>query len=256
MIVPTYQRGPVTLYRGDMIEVLPYLETASVDGLITDPPYSSGGFTRSDRSEDPSKKYVQNGTHIVRGTFSGDNRDGRSWRYWIALWLSETTRVVRPGGYCLLFTDWRQLPLCTDAIQAGGFVWRGIVAWDKGRGARAPHKGYFRHQCEYVVWGSNGPLAIATHDGPYDGCVSIPVVQSDKHHMTGKPTELMSQLVRTIPPGGTVLDPFMGSGTTGVSCVRMRRKFIGIEKDSAYFDVAVKRIEAAFQDDAMLGGSA
>lgn len=45
-----------------------------------------------------------------------------------------------------------QLPSTTDAVQIGELIWRGIIAWDKGRCARAPHKGYFRHQCEYVVW--------------------------------------------------------------------------------------------------------
>jgi hypothetical protein len=53
----------------------------------------------------------------------------------------------------MCFTDWRQLPMLTDVLQAGGFVWRGVMPWDKTESSRAPHTGYFRHQCEYVVWG-------------------------------------------------------------------------------------------------------
>ena len=60
----------------------------------------------------------------------------------------------------------------TDVLQAAGFVWRGVVPLNKGRGARAPHKGYFRHQCEYVVWGTNGRCRKAEHAGPFEGCIA------------------------------------------------------------------------------------
>lgn len=235
----------IDLRHGDCLEVLKTLDSASVDAVITDPPYSSGGFTRSDRTADPSAKYCQNGVTLGRSSFSGDNRDQRGFAYWCALWLSECQRILKPGGYALMFTDWRQLPVSTDALQSGGFIWRGIIAWDKGRGARAPHKGYFRHQCEYVVWGTNGPLEAATHDGPYDGCIHQPTIQADKFHMTGKPTVVMQELVRIVPVGGVVVDPFMGSGTTGVACVNTGRSFIGIEREQLYYDIASRRIAEA-----------
>jgi site-specific DNA-methyltransferase (adenine-specific) len=234
--------------QGDCLALLRTLPDNSVDAMIADPPYSSGGFTRSDRSADPSTKYVQTGVDIIRNSFTGDNRDGRSWCYWMALWLSECARIVKPTGYALTFCDWRQLPLASDAIQSGGFIWRGVIAWDKGPAARAPHTGYFRHQCEYVVWGTTGVSVAADWGGPWPGLISVPVLQSDKFHMTGKPTNLMEQLLQCVPVGGTVLDPFMGSGTTGVACMRTGRKFIGIEIAPAYYEIARKRIaEAAAQ---------
>jgi len=85
---------------------------------------------------------------------------------------------LKDGGYFLSFTDWGQLPVMTDAVQAGGIVWRGIVAWDKGGGARAPHKGYFRHQCEYVVWGTKGAIDKNNPAGPFSGCFKTPRVAS------------------------------------------------------------------------------
>ena len=235
----------VTLIQGDCLEILRSLPDASIDAMIADPPYSSGGFTRSDRTADPASKYVQTGAEIIRGSFSGDNRDGRSWCYWMALWLSECARIVKPSGYALTFCDWRQLPLASDALQAGGFVWRGVVVWDKGEGARAPHTGYFRHQSEYVVWGTLGVSVAADWGGPWPGYIAHPVLQSDKHHMTGKPTGVMEKLVQCVRPGGTALDPFMGSGTTGVACVRTGRRFIGIEIDPGYFAIAQRRIAEA-----------
>lgn len=242
---PTYQSkcGRVRLYLADALDVLPTIAAGSVDGLVTDPPYSSGGFTRSDKNADPHAKYVQHGTQKKWGSFSGDNRDALSMAYWCDLWMRQSIKTLRRGGYSLTFTDWRQLPLVTNVVQAAGLVWRGIIPWDKTEGSRAPHKGYFRHQCEYLVWSTLGPCLKAVGDGPYPGCFRHPVRQTDKHHMTGKPTDLMADLLRCLREGETVLDPFSGSGTTGVAAVRRGLRFIGIERDPHYFGVMVDRIK-------------
>lgn len=174
------------LIHGEALQVLQTLPPASVDAVICDPPYSSGGFSRDDKSKTPDQKYTQSGREGRFPDFSGDNRDQRSYLTWCALWMDAALAALKPGGYFLAFTDWRQLPVMTDAVQVAGVFWRGIVVWDKGGGARAPHKGYFRHQAEYVVWGTKGPAVIATHDGPYPGCITAPVLQHDKHHVTGK----------------------------------------------------------------------
>lgn len=231
------------IYNGEALRVLESLPAESVDAIITDPPYSSGGFTRGDRNQETAAKYVSSQVVNKFTSFTGDNRDSRSFAFWCSLWIAESLRVLKPGGYFLQFTDWRQLPIVTDAAQAGGVVWRGLLSWDKGRGARAPHKGYFRHQCEYVVWGTKGALDPAVHAGPYDGSYTIPVKQSDKFHQTGKPTELMRQLAMIVPPGGTILDPFMGSGTTGVGALMEGRNFVGIELHPEIFSVAENRLQ-------------
>jgi site-specific DNA-methyltransferase (adenine-specific) len=242
-ISPYYEGHGITLYKGDAITVLQSLREASVDALITDPPYSSGGMYRGDRAGAPAAKYVQHGVREIRPTFSGDNRDQRSWSSWCTLWLNECRRVVKPAGYALMFSDWRQLPTATDAFQWGGLIWRGIVAWDKTEAARAPHTGYFRHQCEYIVWGTNGPAKSADGLGPWPGAFRVPVKQSDKHHMTGKPTLLMERLVACEAPGKTVLDPFAGSGSTLVGALRTGRMAIGIEAEESYCAIAAARIQ-------------
>lgn len=247
---PWYHDEYSTLYRGDALDLLRHLPDASVDAIITDPPYSSGGSVRSDRTAKPSAKYISSGGLDRWAEFSGDNRDGRGWAYWCALWLNQCLRLVRPHGYLLMFTDWRQLPLATDALQAGGWVWRGIVAWDKTEGARPPHTGYFRHQCEYIVWGTRGTSRPAKHGGPWAGCFRVPVRQKDKHHMTGKPTALMEELVQVVPPGGVILDPFAGSGTTLVAARLHNRKGIGFEQDEAYCRIAASRLEEGRPRDA------
>ena len=71
-------------------------------------------------------------------------------------------------------------------------------------------------------------------------------VESGKEHITQKPVRLLQEIVPVSIPGGTVLDPFMGSGTTGVACANLGRKFIGIEIERKYFDIACERIAAAY----------
>ncbi|HFS2005517.1 TPA: site-specific DNA-methyltransferase, partial [Escherichia coli] len=154
-----YISPSLSLYHAQAHDVLRMLPENSVDALITDPPYSSGATHKAGRTcQGSHAKYINDeDLHRFEG-FEGENMDARSWEYWTHLWMTQAWRTVRPGGYALVFTDWRQLPALTDAFQAAGFNWRGIVAWNKGRASRTPHTGYFRHQCEYVVWGSKGAL--------------------------------------------------------------------------------------------------
>ena len=233
------------ILNGDSLEILKQLPSNSVDAVITDPPYSSGGSTIAQKAQDPVKKYEQSTNKIVhRPSFLGDNKDTRSWLHWCILWISECHRILKPSGYFLMFSDWRQLPTATDAIQMGELAWRGVIAWDKTEGSRAPHKGYFRHQCEYIVWGTKGACPKAEHAGPFPGCFRFSVKQSDKFHLTGKPTPLMEQLVSIVPVGSVILDPFAGSGTTLVAAKNMGRNYIGIEKEIGYWRIAADRVTA------------
>lgn len=236
---PYYDEGGVTLYHGDALSVLRELPDESVDAVITDPPYSSGGLHRSDRNQSTSAKYVQAGVKVVRPDFQGDHRDQRSYLAWCSLWLSECLRIVKPGRPALVFTDWRQLPITSDALQAGGFVWRGVIAWDKGRGTR-PSVG-FNAQAEYIVWGTRGPLDLG-HEVYLDGVQRASVRQAEKFHQTGKPPGLMEQLVQVSPPSGVILDPFLGSGTTAVAAARQGRGAVGIEVSDQYLTIALERL--------------
>ena len=241
MASPYYADDLVTLWGGDALAVLASLPDGYADAVITDPPYSSGGMVRGDRAGQRTRaKYVSTGSGRDNPDFSGDNRDQRGYAYWCALWLGEALRVTRPGGALVLFTDWRQLPATTDALQAGGWVWRGIVPWVKPD-AR-PQLGRFTAQCEFAVWGSSGPMAIEGDclPGFWQG-----ISPRDREHMTQKPVPLMRALARICPPDGRILDPFAGAGTTGVAALLEGRRFTGIEIQPHYLDVARQRIEAA-----------
>lgn len=242
------------LHHGDALAVLREMPTASVDALITDPPYSSGGQYKGDRSDSTGRKYTGNhGVIPDRADFSGDNRDQRSFLTWMNLWLGEALRVVRPSGVCALFTDWRQLPTMTDALQVGGWVWRGVVPWAKPGGRPLYKQRAWLNQCEYVVWGTAGSSAV-TPDGstvPLPGFYQASPPR-DRVHQTQKPLDVMRDLVKVVPEGGTILDPFMGSGTTGVAAVLEGRGFVGIEMSEHYHALAFERLattERGYKDD-------
>ena len=239
-MVMDFSSGNVTLFHGDALRVLTTLTDASVDAVLTDPPYSSGGQSMSARQADPAQKYQQSGTKRQYPPMLGDNKDQRSWTLWSTLWLSECWRAAREGSPLMVFTDWRQLPALTDAVQAAGWAWRGIVAWDK-RSAR-PQIGRFRQQCEYVLFASKGRFAAPTR-ACLPGVYAYTVNSAQKVHLTSKPVKLIMDLLAVTKPGAIVLDPFMGGGSVGEGCVRTGRSYIGIELSSDYYAISRERLE-------------
>ncbi|MEO7778481.1 MAG: site-specific DNA-methyltransferase [Fibrobacteria bacterium] len=249
-MTPFFHDEVVTIYHGEALEVLRALPSASIDALVTDPPYSSGGQFRGDRMGTTNEKYINQDNQGRLQDFSGDNRDQRGHLFWCTLWLSECRRLLKPGAPVVLFTDWRQLPICTDILQAGGFIWRGIVPWDKTEGTR-PQKGRFRAQAEYAVWGNSHEIAegggqISGHsfaeqaefaawgsNGPMPsegqvlpGVWRQSVIGAAKFHVTGKPISVMKSAIGICGAGGTVLDPFGGGGSTAVACKETGRKCV------------------------------
>lgn len=235
--------GSATLIRGDALELLSQFPRHSMGALLTDPPYSSGGQFRGDRTGSTSSKYQSTADRHLYPEFQGDTRDQRSYLAWSTLWLLRARELVRPGGLCAVFTDWRQLPTTTDALQAAGWVWRGIVPWDKTEGQR-PQLGRYRAQAEYVVWGTNGPRPLIGRAAP--GVIREPIPRN-KMHIAGKPVRLMEELLSVME--GPILDPFMGSATVGEACRNVGFDYLGMELDEAYFGIACDRIAGARADD-------
>jgi site-specific DNA-methyltransferase (adenine-specific) len=237
-VKPYYQDDAVTIYHGDCREIIPHLPM--VDALVTDPPYSSGGMVRGDRMQSTRDKYQSSGAIIEHPDFTGDNRDQRGFLAWASLWLAEVKEITAPGGVCCLFSDWRQLPTMTDAMQAGGWVWRGIVPWDKGNSRPMPRR--FSQACEFLAWGSNGPRDFSTVDATYHPGILRGRPPADRQHSTQKPTEVMQTICEIVPRGGLILDAFFGSGTTGEACKAIGRRCIGIEKLEHNCEIAARRM--------------
>jgi hypothetical protein len=119
---------------------------------------------------------------------------------------------------------------------------RGMLVWDKGHNGMGD-LGHWGNSHELIA--SVGPIECR---GGRDGSILRfkPVPPNDRSHPTEKPIDLFGYLIQKITDHGqTVLDPFMGSGTTGIACIRFGRRFIGIEIEPKYFDIACKRITEA-----------
>jgi site-specific DNA-methyltransferase (adenine-specific) len=231
---------------GEALDLLRALPAGSVDAVVTDPPYASGGTSAAERTTQTAvQKYVSSDVAIVRGPdFAGDQRDQRSHTMWSTMWMSLARRAAMPGAMLVVFSDWRQEPATTDAVQAAGWVWRGTAVWSKPN-AR-PRRGAFRNAAEFIVWATNGAHRPPA-DAPYlPGVIEASAPRGAKRvHITQKPAELLDVLVRVAGVGHLVLDPFMGSGTTGVAAVNAGRRFLGFEVVPHYLEIARERIAAA-----------
>jgi DNA modification methylase len=208
--------GDATLYHGDCLEILPTLP--KVDAVVTDPPYGISYTTSMDHRENTNRERDRS----VIGDETTDLRDS------VLSFLS--------GSPCLVFGSWKiQKPSGTKAV----------LTWEKGMNSGMGDLSLpWKPNTEeiYVIgrgFSGHRGSSVLSHQAP-------PSQESwGRLHPTEKPVTLMCELVSKCPHG-TILDPFMGSGTTGVACVNLRRKFIGIEIERKYFDIACERIAAAY----------
>lgn len=197
--------GDCTLILGDCREVLPTL--GKVDAVVTDPPYGIG--------KDGQKETT--GGHGGRKAyeFLGWDAQRPPPEVFTAILGAAKEQVIWGGNYF------------ADLLPARG-KW---LVWDKGQRI---------HQSDgELAWSSaDGALRIFTLN-------RVALLTDGARHPTQKPVELMQWCLLQFPDAFTILDPFMGSGTTGVACVNLGRKFIGIEIHEPYFEIAVKRITEA-----------
>lgn len=149
-----YAIEPGAVIHGDCLNILKQMQPESVDAIITDPPYSSGGLFRGDRQPSTREKYTSTSgkrgatqSGYAQHSFTGDNLDQRAWTLWAAEWLALAYDVTKPGGIAAVFVDWRQLCALCDAIQWSGWVWRGILVWDKENARPQPGRPTVRIYC-------------------------------------------------------------------------------------------------------------
>ena len=204
--------GDATLYLGDCLEILPTLP--KVDAVITDPPYGIdyGGLLKGKGNGHGGPD--RNGWKDY-GSPEWD-RERPSREAFAAILSASSAQIVWGGNY---FTDF--LP---PTMQ-----W---LVWDKGQ------RNFSLADCEFA-WSSQRKAA-RIFDYPRSAAL-----RDGKEHPTQKPVALMKWCIDRLDNPQTILDPFMGSGTTGVACMNLGRKFIGIEIEPKYFDIACERIENA-----------
>jgi len=237
----------IKLYKGDALAVMRRLEPGAYDAIITDPPYAAG-VSLAAKGASTATKYCDNKRANPLPDFDGDGMDQRTWTLFMADVLREGRRLCRPGAVCALFIDWRMLPSLTDAMQRAGWIWRGVAVWDKL--TSRPQKGRFRQQAEFVVWGSVGRMPVTRPVPVLPGVFRHANVQpGERVHQVQKPLELMREVVRICVPGGRVLDPFAGSGSTLLAAAQEGFAADGIESSPDIARTAAERLGVQLQED-------
>jgi len=241
--------GGQRLILGDCLEVLPTLAAGSVDAVITDPPYCSGGFLEAQKNtpaQGISSAAVQ---HEGFEWFAADNMTTCGLQFLLRTVLVHARRFLTENRSAFVCCDWRMVPNLAPCLESSGLRYRNMIVWDKG----APGLGCgFRPCHEIILEFTNGMTEYQAKD-----CSNLishrRVPAGQKEHGAQKPVGLMAELVRaSCPMGGLVVDPFLGSGTTLVACEQLDRRGIGIELDERYFDAACRRVEAAAKQPPLL----
>ncbi len=208
--------------------------------VITDPPYASGA-TLSDKQQGSAQKYTGTKRRCPFPDFVGDSMDQRAWMHMMREVLTKSRNKCVPGAALAIFIDWRNLPLLTDAVQMAGWILRGVAVWDKL--SSRPQRGRFRQQAEFIVWGSNGSMPIDRGVDCLPGVFRAANVQGcDRIHQTQKPMDVMRQVARICTPGGRILDPFAGSGTTLAAAEEEGFDAVGIEAHMTIAKAAAQRL--------------
>lgn len=205
----TFLDGRIQLHLGDCRDVLPRL--SGIDHLISDPPY---GMNKDFANDSPEAADAIVGE--VMG-WAKANVPGNVLAFWSAQRLGEIDRVFSP---------------------------KRVMIWNKTFAIYAPNNVGYRY--EPLVWVS-GKEAVAKRGDVFEAFpIAFKAQAENASHPTQKPVVLMAEILRDFTaPDSLVLDPFMGSGTTGVAAVNLGRRFVGIEIDPGHFETSCERIEAA-----------
>jgi site-specific DNA-methyltransferase (adenine-specific) len=230
--------GPATLYLGDALNVLPGLESESVDAIVTDPPYGIP----------VGAAFVQKG-----GTVVGDGAGGFNATTTPYDWIATAATLLVDAGHVAFFIDRATSVEAELACRSAGLsVWQKFYLV-KSTPAPTPRPTFASGVEECLIaekrsgrrrWYGGGYV-------PNRWIGKTPNAMGEAHdHDSEKPLAPIATLVASLAPeGGLVLDSFMGTGTTGVACVREGRRFVGIEKDPQHFKTACQRVREAWQAD-------
>lgn len=230
--------GDATLYLGDcrelMAEMAGFPADRSAACLITDPPYlvTSGGAGDGDK-----------GGWMGEYANTGEIVQNCPWRTWLPL----VPGVLDDPAHAYIFSNDRNLQEARAEAEAAGLKFHRLLVWDKR--TAFPNR-WYQQTCEFVLFMRRG-LAFKINDPSSKSLVSM--IQRDESgttsahaHPTEKPVDLIEHYIRNSTRyGGLVLDPFMGSGTTGVAALRAGRRFIGCEIGPKWFEASIRRISAA-----------
>jgi len=219
----------IDLKMGDALKILKTIPSESIDCVVTDPPYKiiTGGDSNGKNSIRP------------KGILKG-NRELMKTVPKFSDWLPEIFRVLKDGSQNYVMVNSSNLLKMANEIEKAGFKIQNFLVWQKNN--CTPSQFYMKN-CEYTIFFRKGKSKYINDIGGSKTVHSFDNIIGNKVHPTEKPIELMEFYINnSTNENEVVLDPFMGSGTTGVACKNLNRRFIGIEMEEDYFNVANERV--------------
>ena len=234
----------MNLINDDCIVALKTIQGSTVDLIITDPPYNLGNFMIE---RDTNLKRMRDNFFATAGW---DNMGFEDWSKSMDTFFAESARVIKDGGSIIVFMAIIKVESVIKLAEKHGFYYKTTGIWHK-KNPMPRNKDlhfinstecwiYFVYKRKTGVFNNNGETI---HDF-YETSVTPLSEKRFGKHPTQKPVALMRWFIKLLSnPGDTVLDPFMGSGTTAVAAKKEKRDFIGIELDKSYFELAKKRAE-------------
>lgn len=234
-MTPYYQDSAVTIYHGDCLEILPQIETA--DLVLTDPPYEVEAHTRGRRAFSGTaslefKKGVCEERPIAFGAMDEETR---------GLVSREAARISQ--GWIMVFCQVEAVHIWKAGLEAAGSRYFRTQIWDKVDAAPqfTGDRPGMAFECIVTCW--NKGTKSHWNGGGRRGTYRHATVKEKWGHDTVKPLPLMKDLVSLFSdPGETILDPFMGSGTTLRAAKDLGRKAIGVELEEKYCEIAARRM--------------
>lgn len=245
------KRG-IFLFKEDCFDILPRIPENSIDMIFADPPYflSNGGFT------------CHAGKKVSVNKGKWDVSKGREETYLFTLrWLRECQRILTVNGTIWVSGTSHIIYAVGYAMQDLGYKILNDIAWFKVNPPPNLSCRYFTHSTETVLWAAKNKesrhyfnyelMKRLNNDKQMLSLWSIkaPGPEEKKYgkHPTQKPLQLLERIIlASTKPGDIVLDPFCGSSTTGIAAFRENRQFIGIELESGYLNVSIKRLKDEF----------
>ena len=213
----------IQLMQGDCLEVMKEIPDGSVDMVLADPPYGMG-YQSNYRKQKYRK--IENDEALN----------------WLDYFINECFRVSSEGSAHYFFCSFHNIDKFKQSIEKK-FKVKNFLVWEKNNTSMGDLKGDFAPKVEFVIFATKGRALIR---GKRDPNIFKFKRTGNKFHPTQKPVDLCEYLIgKFSDSGGVILDPFMGSGTTGVAAKNLSRRFIGIELDEEYFKIAARRIHEA-----------
>jgi len=220
------------IYNEDCLEGMKRIPDASIDLVVTDPPY---GIKYQSNMRTKSEKF---------DVLINDDNDIRFISY------LELFRVLKENACCIVFASWKNFADDYKQLEKL-FTIRNTIIWYKRGGGMGDLKHSLLTDYEIAIICHKGKCPIR---GKRDGSVwEVTKINPNKmQHPTQKPTELIERLIEKFSDeGDIVLDPFLGSGTTAIACINTNRNYIGFELDKHYCDIANERIQKALAEKAV-----